>query len=332
MMTVKKTSIVNATGYDPYVNLAAEELLLNRLAPDEAMLYLWQNQHTVVVGRNQNAWRECHVENLHSDSGRLARRLSGGGAVYHDLGNLNFTFLLSKQAYDLHRQLKVIVNAAREVGIQAEFSGRNDILAGGRKFSGNAFYHGQNSSYHHGTILVDVDMSRLANYLNVPSAKMTTKGVSSVQSRVVNLREFVPALSIPDMKLALIKSFVAEYGGGGEQYSLADFMDTTEFKDLHDKYSSWDFRFGKSPHFDTTYETRFPWGGIEIGLAVTGGVVKAARIYSDAMESGSIELMADSLLGCHFERAHLALRLQEISRLHNSPLVAEVATWLKNEA
>jgi len=331
-MSVKKTGIVFGMGYDPWINLAAEEFLLQRLGPDEAMLYLWQNQHTVVVGRHQNAWRECHVARLEGDGGKLARRLSGGGAVYHDLGNLNFTFLLPKQAYDLHRQLKVILSAARAVGVEAEFSGRNDILALGRKFSGNAFYHGQRSSYHHGTILIDVDMGVLANYLNVPAEKMTAKGVASVKSRVINLRELVPTLSIEDMKSALARAFVAEYGGSGEEYSLGEFTDTAEFTALYAKYSSWDFRLGKSPDFDITYETRFPWGGIEIGLTVSGGVVEGARIYSDAMEAELIEPMADSLLGTSFARACLAERLLLLSKGHSSPLIAEVAAWLQGES
>ena len=212
------TSIALAQGYDPWLNLSLEELLLGRVGDDEAILYLWQNQHTVVVGRHQNAWRECHAEKLEADGGKLARRLSGGGAVYHDLGNLNFTFIVPKPAYDLHRQLKVILGAARTVGVDAEFSGRNDILADGRKFSGNAFYHGRKASYHHGTILIDVDMTVLQKYLNVPQQKMAAKGVTSVKSRVINLRELVPTLTIEEMQQAMMQAFIAEYGEIGRAH------------------------------------------------------------------------------------------------------------------
>ena len=330
-MPVTSTRIVRATGYDPWANLAAEEFLLHRLSSSEATLFLWQNQNTVVVGRHQNAWRECQVEKLQAEGGKLARRLSGGGAVYHDLGNLNFTFILPKQDYDLHRQLKVILSAAREVGVQAEFSGRNDILAAGRKFSGNAFYHGSHSSYHHGTILVDVDMAKLSTYLNVPAAKMTTKGVSSVQSRVINLRELVPTLTIEAMKAALSHAFTEEYGVSVEQHSLAEFMGTAEYNALYEKYSSWEFRLGKSPQFDISYETRFPWGGIEIGLRVNNGVVSETKIYSDAMEAWLIEPIALSLMGTPFSGATLGERLEALSRHYNSPLISDIALWLQSE-
>jgi lipoate-protein ligase A len=331
-MPITRTRIVRATGYDPWANLAAEEFLLQRLSASEATLYLWQNQHTVVVGRHQNAWRECQVEKLQAEGGKLARRLSGGGAVYHDLGNLNFTFILPKEDYDLQRQLKVILNAARAVGVQAEFSGRNDILAAGRKFSGNAFYHGKHASYHHGTILVDVDMGKLSTYLNVPAAKMTAKGVSSVQSRVINLRELVPTLTIEAMKAALSHAFTEEYGASIEQHSLDEFMGRAEYNALYEKYGSWEFRLGKSPQFDISYETRFPWGGIEIGLTVSGGVVGEAKVYSDAMEAWLIEPMAESLVGCTYSRAALAARLEALSGQYNSPLISDVALWLQSEA
>lgn len=324
-----RTSIALAEGYDPWLNLSLEELLLDRVADDEAILYLWQNQHTVVVGRHQNAWRECHAEKLEADGGKLARRLSGGGAVYHDLGNLNFTFIMPKPAYDLHRQLKVILGAARAVGVDAEFSGRNDILAEGRKFSGNAFYHGRRASYHHGTILIDVDMTVLQNYLNVPQQKMAAKGVTSVKSRVINLRELVPTLTIDEMKQAMMQAFVAEYGGPGALIDMAELQQSPEARALYEKYSSWEWRLGKSPSFDITLETRFPWGGIELGLMVEGGVIQSARIYSDAMESELIEPMAHSLEGLAYDRAEMAESLENLARIHQSGVIGDVAGWIK---
>jgi len=271
------------------------------------------------------------LERLAADEGKLARRLSGGGAVYHDLGNLNFTFLVPRKDYDLQRQLRVILNAVKAVGIEAEFSGRNDILAQGRKFSGNAFYHGRHASFHHGTILIDVDLTVLAKYLNVPTQKMSSKGVASVQSRVVNLRELVPALSLMAMREAMVGSFLAAYGGQGECLDIKQLKDTDEFGTLYAKYSSWDWRIGKSPKFDVTYEARFPWGGVELGLLVSGGTVSEAKIYSDAMEAHLIEPMAESLVGSPFERAHLAKRLLALSATLAAPLIAELAEWLRNE-
>ena len=146
--------------FDPHRNLALETALMDAIQPGDMCLYLWQNQHTVVIGRNQNAWKECRCELLHEEGGTLARRPSGGGAVYHDLGNLNFTFAASPERYDLNKQLGMILDALAIAGIRAEFTGRNDITIDGRKFSGNAFKHSKNCSLQHGTLLVSADMER----------------------------------------------------------------------------------------------------------------------------------------------------------------------------
>ena len=138
----------------PYGNLAREACLLEAVGVGECILYLWQNQRTVVIGRNQNAWKECRMEQLEADGGHLVRRLSGGGAVYHDLGNLNFTFLVREEDYDVSRQLEVLVGAVNRLGIHAEKTGRNDVTVDGRKISGNAFYRADGHCYHHGTIPV----------------------------------------------------------------------------------------------------------------------------------------------------------------------------------
>ena len=158
---IDRLQVYESEGFDPYRNLAIEQHLLETVLGGCCLLYLWRNERTVVIGRNQNAWAECRTTLLSEEGGRLARRLSGGGAVYHDLGNLNFTFLMRTEDYDLDRQLNVIQTACRLGGIETERSGRNDLLADGRKFSGNAFYRHEGRSYHHGTLLVDTDMNRM---------------------------------------------------------------------------------------------------------------------------------------------------------------------------
>lgn len=173
---IEKITYIESNQFSPYRNLAVEEYLLLHCEDKECILYLWQNQNTVVIGRNQNAWKECRTTKLEEEGGHLARRLSGGGAVYHDLGNMNFTFLINKEEYDLDRQLQVIIGAMEILGLKAEKSGRNDILIDGKKFSGNAFYEQEKHCYHHGTIMVGVNMETLSRYLTVSKDKLKSKG------------------------------------------------------------------------------------------------------------------------------------------------------------
>ena len=163
---IERIAVYESDGFDPHRNLAIEQHLLETVLGGCCLLYLWRNERTVVIGKNQNAWAECRTTLLSDEGGRLARRLSGGGAVYHDLGNLNFTFLMREEDYDLPRQLSVIQRACTLCGIETEISGRNDLLASGRKFSGNAFYHHEGRAYHHGTLLVDVDADAMSRYLS----------------------------------------------------------------------------------------------------------------------------------------------------------------------
>ena len=314
---------INSGCVDPWRNLALEELLFEQ-SQTGACLYLWQNQNTVVIGRNQNAWKECRMDALEAAGGKLARRSSGGGAVFHDLGNLNFTFFTSRKAYDLHRQLGVIIAAVKSLGIQADFTGRNDIVAeGGAKFSGNAFRYSKDVGMHHGTILVDVDMSKLSMYLMPSKAKLASKGVESVRSRVCNLTEFVPGLTIAEVSRAVTAAFEAEYGG----YSLLSEQDLDQaiLEEKEKKYGSWEWRVGGSPACDVELETRFQWGGITLQLALAEGRVRDAFVYSDAMDEAFIRLIPDVLRGARFTPSDLAEAVSKLGR----PESADLAGWLR---
>ena len=164
-----------------YRNLALEEYLLMSVPEKTQILYLWQNRNTIVVGRNQDVFRECDMEQVEEGGVRIARRLSGGGAVFHDMGNLNFTFLCRKEDRDIGRNTDIVLSALKKLGIIAERSGRNDILAGGAKISGNAFFETGGFCYHHGTLLVDTDKDLIARYLSVSKEKLRLKGVDSVK-------------------------------------------------------------------------------------------------------------------------------------------------------
>ncbi len=280
---------------DPYENLATEKHLLDTLTSDECLLYLWQNEHTVVIGRNQNPWAECRCALLEEEGGRLARRLSGGGAVYHDRGNLNFTFLCPTDDYDIQKQTEVIRVACRMAGIDATVSGRNDVLADGRKFSGNAFYHSRGRSYHHGTLLINADMERVARYLTPAREKMESKGVKSVRARVVNLCELAPTLTVETMRDYMITAFTEVYG---LPVSERTEIDRRAVDELAKAYGSWDYLYGKPMPFTLSCEGRFAWGQIKLHLEARDGVIRAVQVFTDAMDWQIAEQIQDALTGC----------------------------------
>lgn len=294
---------------NPYRNLAREEALLHAYDADlagDAILYLWQNASTVVIGRNQNAWRECRTARLAAEGGTLARRTTGGGAVFHDMGNLNFSFLLPRAAYDLQRQLAVVQEAVRSFGIDCAFSGRNDLLADGRKFSGNAFRFTKNGALHHGTLMVAVDPERMARYLQVSEAKLAAKGVRSVPSRVVNLSD-LQAVSVETLTVALGEAFAKAYGDASRED--ADALALPGYEPLAARNAAWDWNYGATPAFDAAFEHRFAWGGVELLLTLRDGYIAACKVYTDAMDAELPASLEAALQGCPFDPDIMAKRV-----------------------
>ena len=295
---------------DPHLNLAIEQYLMETVEEDACILFLWQNQNTVVIGKNQNAWKECRTALLEQEGGILARRLSGGGAVFHDLGNLNFTFLVPQSEYDLDRQFAVIAEAVSLLGLRSERSGRNDVLAEGRKFSGNAFYKNGHQAYHHGTLLVDVDMEKLGRYLNPSKAKLQAKGVDSVRSRVVNLRELNPEITFSSVRKAMASAFETVYGRKATR--LDDSMlDMAAIEALRQRNASWEWNYGQKLPFTAEYEERFAWGGVQIQLSVESGVIMSARVFSDSMDWSVAPKLEQALTGCRFEAKEMAEKIRQ---------------------
>ena len=312
---INKLRTFESDRFDPHNNLALEKHLMDITRPGECLLYLWQNQNTVVIGRNQNAWLECRTSLLEEEGGTLARRLSGGGAVFHDLGNLNFTFIMCKEDYDLDKQLSVIRKACAYAGIEAVKSGRNDLLADGRKFSGNAFYQNQTHAYHHGTIMIDVDRDKLGRYLSPPKAKLEAKGVSSVRSRVVNLKELSPDLTIDGMKEFMRKAFSEVYGMDATALAL-DEAGRKAVDELRIRYGAWEYLYGAPLPFTFQCEGHYPWGHVQLQLDAKDGLIKAVRLYSDAMDWDLAGLVEIALCGCRFEKAAMvdALRRSNLQQ------------------
>lgn len=308
-----KTKLVYSDSYNPFFNLSLEEHLFQNIKEDEVIFYLWQNAHTIVIGRNQNPYRECNLREFEADRGKLARRMSGGGAVYHDLGNLNFTFILPKREFNLIKQFEVIIKALKRIGITAYISGRNDLLVNEKKFSGNAFYHTDKTSLHHGTILIDVCPEKIQKYLNVSKEKLKSKGVKSVRSRVINLKELKPNLTIEKMKDLLVYGFSVAYNVP-DSFSLFNESHCEAFFSILQKYKSHEWRYGNTPEFSHEFGKRFTWGEIQFQVMVTKGFIERCVIFSDSLEPDLIEVLSKGLIGCDFHHWSLSERVDELMR------------------
>lgn len=306
---------------DAYENLARDELLLRRLAPDSVALYLYVNARAVIIGRNQNPYIECDLSKLDADNVQLVRRLSGGGAVYHDGGNLNYSFLAPEGLYDQQRQTGVILEALKEFGIAAEVSGRNDLTANGFKFSGTAFCQLGANRLQHGTLLIDSDLSALPKYLTPSPLKLQAKGIKSVRARVCNLREMSAHISVSAMQAALRRAFEKEYGAP-EPY----LMDESFFSDLEalkQQRMARKWRIGESPRYDVELETRLSAGLFRLCLNVAGGVISDCRVFSDCLDETLPGQLAQCLKGTSFEKGAFKKALEPMGEVAN-----ELIGWL----
>ncbi len=339
------TRIIIGSGLDPYLNLAYEEYLVESAGADETILFLWQNHDTVVIGCNQNPWRECDMAAMGRDGVKLARRVTGGGAVFHDMGNLNFSFIVPRADYDVARQGSVIIGALGKAGLMAVQTGRNDITIEGRKFSGNAFLHRKTTSLHHGTILVGTDMSRLGGFLQVNPDKLTGKGVASVRARVMNLNELVPEMQADKVMELVAESF-------SEIYGVPEKMDRTDLSQVPNavrllaaRNASWDWLYGKTAEFTMSIRTRFSWGGLEIGFITRKAIVEEAKVWSDSMMPEIAPLVSQALQGTPFLAGSLAERIRDMQSqvvdaqaglvyIRSEPFeisnaLADIAVWLE---
>ncbi|MGL5256948.1 MAG: lipoate--protein ligase [Proteocatella sp.] len=282
---------------NPYYNIALEKELFENVGDDESILYLWQNEKTVVVGRNQNPFMECNVEKIISDGGYIARRVSGGGAVYHDLGNLNFTFISSVQDSDIAKQIEIIKAAVLKFGIISEASGRNDILTNGKKFSGHAFYEEDGKSFHHGTLMLDVDTDYLVSILKPSSLKLNSKGIASVKQRVINLKDINKDITVSSMCEALKESFEQTYGKASsiQRYTLE-----VHKPKYYDDFKSEQWIFGESPEYDLIKEEKLAQGNFQFCLNVRDGIISSAKIYTDSISDIDISRIENLIKDTYF--------------------------------
>ena len=282
---------------NPYWNIAVENYLVEHA--ESVTLYLWKNRRTVVIGQNQNPYSEVNVEALEADGGYLMRRKTGGGAVYHDDGNLNFSFVVPKAIYDQQRQFSVIQRAVESFGLHTELSGRNDILAEGRKFSGNAFSKGRINDLHHGTLLIKGDMSDLARYLKPKPAKLQKHGVQSVRSRVVNLAELNSEITPESIAPRLRAAFEAEYGAVATEITFESIIQQPAVRALHEQFASDEWKYGRWRTFTAQRSAQFDWGGVEIALTVDEArcIITDVQIASDALDLAALDEARCLLVG-----------------------------------
>lgn len=273
---------------DPYFNLAAEEYLITNPNITDEILLLWQNNNTIVIGRNQNTIEEINNEYVRSKKINVVRRLSGGGAVYQDLGNLNFTFIINKSKDNTRNYAlftKPIVNVLQSLGLNAQFSGKNDILVDDKKISGNAQYIHKNRILHHGTILFNVDMQMLPKVLKSDLDKLESKGIKSVQARVTNILPLLkPPITIAEFQNLIIEQLRSTKNTKIMEFS-AEMIAAIELL-ANTKYRTWDWIYGKSPDFALKHKTLFPGKGtIHVWMNVKAGIIESIKIYGDFLGS-----------------------------------------------
>ena len=330
--------------FDPCFNLATEDWIFrDMLSPEEIeltkILFLWRNNNTVVIGRFQNPWTECNTGKMEEDKITLARRQSGGGAVFHDLGNTNFTFLSSKSTFDKSINNKIITNAINSFGVEAYASGRNDLLVntteGEKKISGSAFKETKDRSFHHGTLLINADMNKLGQYLNPSKKKLESKGIVSVRARVTNLQEINPEITHESLSNRIIQEFFNFYQSDCpiEVLDHQYLQSLPKLQEHFQKMSDWEWRFGEAPMFNHKMAESFSWGNIEVHLDVHKAIVEKAQIYSDSIHPEMIELLMASLKNISYTknafRDAIALVVIQLPMIED--YLQEFCTWIIKE-
>lgn len=309
---------LNLTTTDPAWNLAVEEYVFDCLPRDKMYVMLWQNDHAIIIGKHQNTLAEINESYVKEQGIRVVRRLSGGGAVYHDMGNLNFTIIADadREALDFGRFCDIVIRALAQVGVTAERNGRNDMTIDGKKFSGNAQYIRHGRVMHHGTILFDSNGTVLANALQVDSAKIQAKGIKSVRSRVTNVRPCLPQdMTLPQFRAVLLQSILEQFPGDAYELTQADLAAIRVIKEQ--RYDTWEWNFGHSPACTVTKKQRIEGcGTVEAYIDMDKGCIRGISFRGDFFAAEDPTVLAKALEGCPLEEAALAQRLEtfDISR------------------
>lgn len=270
---------------NPFFNLALEEYLLKNVDIKEDYFILWQNEPTIVIGKHQNTLKEINMNFVQNNNINVVRRNSGGGAVYHDLGNINFTFITKydeKHLLDFKTFTNPVVYSLGKLNVKAELSGRNDILIDGRKISGNSQHIYKDRFLHHGTLLFNSELENLVKALNVDNDKILSKGIESIKSRVTNIKEHVKEdIFMEEFKEILIENIFIWNKSSLKEYNLtSDHINEIE-KLMKEKYMTWQWNYGESPEFNYRNSKRFQGGKLEVLLNIVEGHINECKIYGD---------------------------------------------------
>ncbi|WP_066252003.1 lipoate--protein ligase [Neobacillus drentensis] len=304
---------------DPQINLAIEEYALKNLDINETYLLFYINEPSIIIGKNQNTIEEINTEYVESNGVKVVRRLSGGGAVYHDLGNLNFSFITKDDGESFHNFRKFtepVVTALKKLGVNAELSGRNDIEVGGRKISGNAQFSTKGRMFSHGTLMLNSEIENVVSALKVKKDKIESKGIKSVRSRVANISEFLTEkLDISEFRSLLLKN-IFEGQEGIPEYVLRE----EDWEKIHqlskERYQNWEWNYGRSPKFNLQHSHRFPVGSIDVRLEVNKGVIENCKIYGDFFGVGEVCEIEDKLIGARYDKNEIEKALADIDTTH----------------
>ncbi|MDR2908749.1 MAG: lipoate--protein ligase [Oscillospiraceae bacterium] len=322
---------MESAGTDPYFNLALEEYVFERMDRKKEYFILWQNDNTIVVGKNQNTAEEINREFVEENGIRVVRRLSGGGAVYHDRGNLNFTFIVNRgsdEGMNFEIFTVPVLRVLEGFGVRAEFSGRNDITIGGKKFCGNAQYSRGGRTMHHGCIMLDSNLTNVSDALRVREAKFDSKSVKSVRSRVTTINENASRpIAMEDFKAAL-RGYLID-NEGLEPYEPTD-ADIEEISKLRDeKYATFEWNYGASPPYDIRREMKFPAGLVTVFMKAERARIKEIRFYGDFFGGGDLRDLERAMEGLALDKSlEKALEGLDVSSYMNGISAAELTRLL----
>jgi lipoate---protein ligase len=304
---------------DPRINLAIEEYALKNLDIDQTYLLFYINKPSIIIGKNQNTIEEINTEYVEDNNIIVVRRLSGGGAVYHDLGNLNFSFITKDDGDSFHNFRKFtepVTNALHKLGVNAELSGRNDIEVEGRKISGNAQFSTKGRMFSHGTLLFDSEVDHVVSALKVKKDKIESKGIKSIRSRVANISEFLSEkITIEEFRTLLLKNIFE-----GEEEITEYVLTEEDWKKIHqlseERYQNWEWNYGKSPKFNLQHSHRFPVGSIDVRLEVNKGIIEDCKIYGDFFGVGEVSEIEEKLKNIRYEKNEIETALADVEIPH----------------